>query len=101
MGSLTAWVTPPPPITIPCLNVNGFGGQRDFWVTNQNLTASIGASQGIILGSADFGKGTDERDFGFFVPQAGVYPLTLVFYQGGGGAAVEWSQSNPTAPGFW
>ncbi len=26
--------TPPAPITIPSLNVNGFGGQRDFWVTN-------------------------------------------------------------------
>ncbi len=34
----------------------------------------------------------DDRDFGFFVPKAGVYPLTLVYYQGGGGAAVEWSQ---------
>jgi len=87
--------TPPAPVTIPCLNVNGFGGQRDFWVTNQNLTASIGASQGIILGSADFGKGRSEIVFGFNVPSAGVYPLTLIYYQGGGGAGVEWTSITP------
>lgn len=83
---------PPAPPNIPCLNVDGNNGQEAWWLTHSNLTASIGASQKIILGSADFGKGTDERDFGFFVPQAGVYPLTMVYYQGGGGAAVEWTQ---------
>jgi hypothetical protein len=82
--------TPEGTVTIPALNVNGFGGQKDFWVTNANLTASIGASQKIQLGSADYGKGMGWIDFGFVAPQAGVYPMHLIFEQGGGGAGLEW-----------
>jgi hypothetical protein len=84
--------TPPGPINIPCLNVNGEAGQLDFWVTNQNLTASVGSSCGIILGSADYGKGDSHIDFGFVVPAAGAYPLHLTYFGGnGGGNNFEWS----------
>lgn len=82
--------TAPAPITIPVLCVSGFAGQRDFWLTNGTLTATIGASQEIMLGSADYGKGMSWVDFGFVIPQAGVYPINMIFEQGGGGAGVEW-----------
>jgi hypothetical protein len=80
----------PAPITIPVLAVSGFGGLDQLWYTNGTLTATIGASQAVMLGSADYGKGMGWVDFGFVVPQAGVYPLNLIYEQGGGGAGLEW-----------
>jgi hypothetical protein len=85
----------PAPITIPVLGVSGFGGQDQFWLTNGTLTATIGASQAIMLGSADYGKGMGWIDFGFVVPQAGVYPMNLIYEQGGGGAGLEWCTIKP------
>ena len=70
--------SPPTPLGISALNVNGKFGQRDFWVTNQNLSASIGAAVGIVLGAADYGRGDAHSDFGFVVPVAGAYPLHLI-----------------------
>ena len=87
--------SPPAPPGIPAVNVNGDHGQFDFWLTNNNLTASIGASEPFVIGSADFGKGASDVDFAFAVPQDGVYPLTLVWEQGGGGANLELSQILP------
>jgi hypothetical protein len=82
-------------ITIPSVNVNGDFGQRDWWLTNGTLTASIGADTHPILGSADFGKGLSHVDFGFSVPAPGAYPLHLLYFQGGGGAGCEWTIVNP------
>lgn len=41
------------------------------------------------LGQADVGRGTADSLFPVVVPQAGVYPLRLLYYQGGGGAGME------------
>ncbi|HWH70421.1 MAG TPA: PA domain-containing protein [Candidatus Sulfotelmatobacter sp.] len=41
------------------------------------------------LGQADVGKGSSDVLFPVVVPQPGVYPLRLVWFQGGGGANVE------------
>jgi hypothetical protein len=82
-------------ITIPSLNVNGDFGQRDWWLTNGTLTASIGADANPIIGAADYGKGMSHVDFGFSVPAAGAYPLRLLYFQGGGGAGCEWTVVNP------
>ena len=81
-------------ITIPVLCVSGYKGDRDLW-TNANLTASIGASQAIELGGADYGKGMGWIDFGVSVPQAGLYPLNLIWYNGGGGAGIEFAATQP------
>jgi hypothetical protein len=81
----------PGKITIPAMNVSGYGGQRDWWLTNGTLSASIGASEHLILGSADYGKGMGHVDFPFTVTTAGAYPLHLLYYQGGGGAGLEWT----------
>jgi hypothetical protein len=82
--------TPPAPITIPTIMVNGFGGERDTWITNTDLTATIGASQSQIWGSADYGKGMGRIDIPVIIPAAGAYPLHLTKFQGGGGAGLEW-----------
>jgi hypothetical protein len=78
-------------ITIPSLNVNGDFGQRDWWITNGTLTASIGADAHLIINAADYGKGLSHQDAGFIVPAAGAYPLHLLYFQGGGGAGLEWT----------
>ncbi len=82
-------------ITIPSLCVNGDFGQRDFWLTNGNLTASIGASDALVINSADYGKGLSHQDAGVIVPTAGAYPIHLTYFQGGGGAGLEWSSLAP------
>ncbi|MDB6112534.1 MAG: hypothetical protein JWR69_4284 [Pedosphaera sp.] len=84
-------------VTIPVLVVNGDFGQRDFWVTNSGLVASIGADAHPKLGEADYGKGMGSVDFGFVVPAAGAYPLRLLYFQGGGGAGLEWTTVLPGA----
>jgi hypothetical protein len=42
------------------------------------------------LGSFDAGRGASDTIFTFNVPQAGVYPFRCVWYEGGGGANLEW-----------
>jgi hypothetical protein len=82
--------TTPAPIAIPTIMVNGFNGERDTWITNTDLTATIGASQNQIWGSADYGKGMGRIDFPVIIPTAGAYPLHVTYFQGTGGAGMEW-----------
>jgi hypothetical protein len=42
------------------------------------------------LGQADVGKGDSDVDFTVVVAEAGVYPLRLIWFEGGGGANLEW-----------
>jgi hypothetical protein len=84
----------PAPITIPAMSVIGFGGARDWWLTNGTLTASIGASDHLIINADEVGKGMSHVDAPLFVPAAGAYPIHLTYYQGGGGAGLEWSIVN-------
>jgi hypothetical protein len=81
-------------ITIPALSVSGYKGDRNLW-TNANLTASIGASQALELGGADFGKGMSWVNFAVTVPSPGVYPMNLIWYNGGGGAGIEFASYLP------
>jgi len=81
-------------ITIPALTVSGRGSDRALW-TNANLTASIGASQAIELGGADYGKGMGWINFSVTVPAPGLYPMNLIWYNGGGGAGIEFASYQP------
>jgi hypothetical protein len=49
-----------------------------------------------MIGEANFGKGMDHQDRAFVVQQAGVYPMHLTYFQGGGGAGMEWTTVSPT-----
>jgi hypothetical protein len=86
------------PITIPALHINGFNGEKDWFQTNGPLVATIGGDTHLKLGEADFGKGMDHRDFGISVPAPGLYPLHLIYEQGGGGAGLEWTLVGPDIP---
>ena len=54
------------------------------------LTASLSPDLTPALGEFDAGRGSADSIFSFIVPTAGVYPFRLVWYEGGGGANVEW-----------
>ncbi len=82
--------TPATPITIPVLTVNGFGGEEQMWATS-GLVATIGADANLQIGIDDRGRGMGWTDFSFVVPQAGLYPIHVLYEQGGGGAGFEWT----------
>jgi len=46
------------------------------------------------LGIFNGGRGASDTIFFFVVPQAGVYPMRLIWYEGGGGANAEWFTVN-------
>jgi hypothetical protein len=58
-----------------------------FRTTGGNIR-DIVASQ--FLGEFVGGRGAADTVYSFFVEQAGVYPLRTVWYEGGGGANIEW-----------
>jgi hypothetical protein len=49
-----------------------------------------GQTNGTVIASIDFGKGASDIPFSFVAPQAGLYPIRLIYYNGGGGAALEY-----------
>ena len=51
---------------------------------------TTGVTNGTVITSVDVGKGSSDIPFSFTVPQAGLYPIRLVFYNGGGGANLEY-----------
>lgn len=81
------------PITIPAIHINGYNGDKEWFHTNGQLTATIGADTHLKMGEVNGsgGKGMSHVDFGFIVPQAGVYPMHLIYEQGGGGSGLEWT----------
>jgi len=48
-------------------------------------------SRGATLGVFEGGRGASDTTFGFAVAEAGVYPIRAIWYEGGGGANLEWS----------
>ena len=49
-----------------------------------------GVTNGTVMASVDAGKGSSDIPVSFTVPQAGLYPIRLVYYNGGGGANLEY-----------
>jgi hypothetical protein len=54
-----------------------------------------GQTNGPILFSVDRGAGARDIPFAFITPQAGLYPVRLVWYQGGGGGNLEFFTYGP------
>lgn len=55
-----------------------------------NLTATIGPDTVPALGQFNDGRGASDTLFYFIVPKAGLYPFRCVWFEGGGGANIEW-----------
>ncbi|MCZ7637810.1 MAG: hypothetical protein M5U12_18295 [Verrucomicrobia bacterium] len=51
----------------------------------------------LLIGQADVGRGATDTRSTVYVPQAGFYPFRTVWFEGGGGANLEWS-AEQTAP---
>jgi hypothetical protein len=49
-----------------------------------------GQTNGTVIFTIDVGKGASDIPFSFGVPQPGLYPMRLVYYNGGGGATLEY-----------
>lgn len=76
-------------VTIPCLMISK--SQADALAPYlDRLVVSIGRDPNLMLGQYYGGRGASDTLFGFYVPQAGVWPLRLVWWEGGGGANCEW-----------
>ena len=54
-------------------------------------THGAGDSRGSTLGVFNGGRGASDTTFGFAVAEPGVYPIRAIWYEGGGGANLEWS----------
>jgi len=55
-----------------------------------------GQTNGTVIFSVDVGKGASDIPVSFTIPQAGLYPIRLVYYNGGGGAALEYFSYDDT-----
>jgi len=73
-----------------CMIVNSDDG---FKVTPALCAAD--PDNAIVLGQFDGGRGASDTPFVFYVPEAGLYPMRLVWEQGGGGGNVEWVDIRP------
>jgi hypothetical protein len=80
-------------VNIPAVMVSFYDGQKikDHLADAGGVTVSLGADPTTRLGFFNAGRGADSGTiFSFVVPQAGVYPLRSIFFQGGGGGNAEW-----------
>jgi hypothetical protein len=56
----------------------------------QMQVGTPGQTNGTVIFTTDVGKGSSDIPFSVNVPQAGLYPIRLVYYNGGGGANLEY-----------
>jgi hypothetical protein len=86
-------------ITIPCLQVTYELGTnliaRGTTNGSSPLVLRVSADDcSLNLGEYSGGRGSSDTTFGLYVPQAGLYPMRLVWENGGGDANVEWFTIN-------
>ncbi len=74
-----------------------FNSDDGFRTTTHSGVNEVLAS--VIVGQFDGGRGASDTVSLVYVPQAGYYPFRTVWFEGGGGANLEWSgrQTVPTA----
>jgi hypothetical protein len=73
-----------------------FNSDDGFRTTTYNAVNEVVAS--LIVRQADVGKGASDELTTLYVAEAGYYPFRTVWFEGGGGASLEWSiqQTAPT-----
>jgi hypothetical protein len=70
---------------IHCMIVNSDDG---FRVTP--ATSAADPNNSIVLGQFEGGRGSSDTPYAFNVAEDGLYPMRLIWEQGGGGANIEW-----------
>lgn len=71
------------------------GAELKAMIAAGETTIRIAPDSTRYLGSFDGGRGASDTVFAFNVAEAGLYPLRLVWFEGGGGANLEWFTVNP------
>ncbi len=91
------WPTPQnPAVTIPAVRLWTVDGQALEAQCTTGVDSPVfatvgGADQSMVVSSYNGGRGSQEPSvFGLWVAQPGVYPMRLLYQNGGGGASVEW-----------
>jgi len=85
---------------------NGDDGWRVQMNTNLNLTANnqngvdVVPNNPNVVFSIDRGAGNQDIPFGFVIPAAGIYPMRVIYYQGGGGGNFELFSYDDTQSGI-
>jgi hypothetical protein len=85
-AEVTAWLDLPAGYVK--LGVNSDDGFRVYVSTNYDTNA-------IVLGDYNAGGGSSDVPFSFTVEKAGLYPIRLVWFEGGGGANLEFFSYGP------
>ena len=70
------------------------GYHRMVFNSDDGFRVTVGhepGAGGIELGVFNGGRGASDTIFGFAVAEPGLYPLRAIWYEGGGGANLEWS----------
>ncbi|HRZ35284.1 MAG TPA: hypothetical protein P5534_02860 [Candidatus Paceibacterota bacterium] len=81
---------------IPAVMISMPDGDKIKTGLGSELIASLTPDDTPALGVADVGRGSADTIFAFTVPKAGVYPFRCVWFEGGGGANLEWFTVTPS-----
>lgn len=97
------------PISGVMINIHDGQKLKDHLADPGGVVVSLGQDPTPKLGVFNGGRGASDTLFSVGVPQAGVYPIRTVYFQGGGGANAEFFSvasdgtktliNDPTAPG--
>ncbi|HEY6230312.1 MAG TPA: PA domain-containing protein [Pyrinomonadaceae bacterium] len=84
-------------INIPCLSIPDSQAQtlKDAIAAGKTLTGTITGDSSYVVGGFNDGRGASDTIMSFNVTQAGVYPMRLIFHQGGGGGNMEFFSIKP------
>lgn len=83
MGSVTT-------TNLPAVMIMLSDGARIKAQLASGVTATLAETPEVSLGEFNDGRGASDTIFSFLVPQAGVYPFRALWFEGGGGANLEW-----------
>jgi hypothetical protein len=81
-------------LDLPSAGYYRFGGNADDGILVK--VGTPGVTDGTVIFTQDRGAGNQDIPFSFVAPQAGLYPIRFIWYQGGGGGTVEFFSYDDT-----
>ncbi|MGZ8919512.1 MAG: hypothetical protein ACXW3L_00880, partial [Limisphaerales bacterium] len=81
-------------LDLPSAGYYRFGGNADDGMLVK--VGTPGVTNGTVIFTQDRGAGNQDIPFSFVAPQAGLYPIRFIWYQGGGGGSVEFFSYDAT-----
>jgi hypothetical protein len=81
-------------LDLPRAGYYRFGGNADDGIVVK--VGTPGVTNGTVIFTQDRGAGNQDIPFSFVAPEAGLYPIRFIWYQGGGGGNVEFFSYDDT-----